>query len=471
MREHPELHGLIRLVQIGVPSREDVDAYQTLRSQAYELVGRIHGRFATPHWVPIYWIHRALTREAVVALYRAADVMLVTPIRDGMNLVAKEFVASRTDGDGVLVLSEFAGAAAELAEALHVNPFDVAGAANAYCTRLSACTKGSVASACGRCSAASLATTWSAGRGASWRPSIARSPWSSPDRAQAPPTEERRALVARMQRARYLLLFLDFDGTLVPFAPLPELAKPDAELLELLAALSARPRTEVHVVSGRSRESLERWLGGLRIGLHAEHGFWSRRAGAQEWICVEEPNLEWRSAVLSILEDWSARTPGSLVEEKSICIAWHYRAADPEFGAHPAKELHIHLRELLSNVPVEILAGDKVIEVRPHAANKGRMVLPILAARPRKPRRWRSVTTIRTRTSSPPCPRTPSRSTSDPGKAGRAGTSRASPKRVRCSPHCFARCLRAALRGLDFSRLGAKAHDAFVCAGAQGPDV
>ena len=113
LESHPELHGKIRLVQVAVPSREDVRAYQSFRSQAYELVGRIHGRFATAHWVPIYWIYRHLTREAVVALYRAADVMLVTPIRDGMNLVAKEFVASRTDGDGVLVLSEFAGAASD----------------------------------------------------------------------------------------------------------------------------------------------------------------------------------------------------------------------------------------------------------------------------------------------------------------------------------------------------------------------
>jgi trehalose 6-phosphate synthase/phosphatase len=125
----------VRLVQVAVPSREDVGAQQEFRALAEALIGRIHGAFATPSWVPVHWIYRSLSRQDVVALYRAADVMLVTPVRDGMNLVAKEFVASRSDGDGVLVLSEFAGAASELAEALLVNPFDVDASAAATTVR------------------------------------------------------------------------------------------------------------------------------------------------------------------------------------------------------------------------------------------------------------------------------------------------------------------------------------------------
>src|SRR5215210_303775 len=129
LQAHPDLRERVRLVQVAVPSRTGVEAYQEFRSLVEGLVGRINGDFATPSWVPVHYIFRGLTERELVALYRAADVMLVTPLRDGMNLVAKEFVASRTDGDGVLVLSEFAGASWELPEAIQVNPYDVDGMA------------------------------------------------------------------------------------------------------------------------------------------------------------------------------------------------------------------------------------------------------------------------------------------------------------------------------------------------------
>ena len=129
--EHPEWRGHIRLVQVAVPSRERVGAYRKVRADVEALVGRINGEFATPSWTPIHYLHRAVSMTTLLSLYRAADVMLVTPVRDGMNLVAKEFVACRADEDGVLILSEFAGAADELVDACIVNPYDVDGVAAA----------------------------------------------------------------------------------------------------------------------------------------------------------------------------------------------------------------------------------------------------------------------------------------------------------------------------------------------------
>jgi trehalose 6-phosphate synthase/phosphatase len=131
LRRHPELRERVRLVQVAVPSRENVGAYRELRDEVDALVGRINGELATPSWSPIHYLHRGMPAAEVVALYRAADVLAVTPLRDGMNLVAKEFVASRPDEDGVLVLSELAGAAAEMSEALLVNPYDVDAMADA----------------------------------------------------------------------------------------------------------------------------------------------------------------------------------------------------------------------------------------------------------------------------------------------------------------------------------------------------
>jgi trehalose 6-phosphate synthase/phosphatase len=115
----------IRYIQVAVPSRGAVGSYQRFKRQVEERVGRINGACGTLRSTPVHYVHQSVSARQLVALYRAADVMLVTPLRDGMNLVAKEFVASRVDDDGVLLLSEFAGAVAELDGAMVVNPYDV----------------------------------------------------------------------------------------------------------------------------------------------------------------------------------------------------------------------------------------------------------------------------------------------------------------------------------------------------------
>ena len=374
---HPELRERVRLVQVAVPSRTGVEAYQDFRSLVAGLVGRINGDFGTPRWVPVHYIYRALADTELVALYRAADVMLVTPMRDGMNLVAKEFVASRTDGDGVLVLSEFAGASWELPEAVQVNPYDVDGMAEACYRALTMEPeerKTRLAPLRARVQTYDVhhwATTFLEQLEAITRlgPASVR---PTPGLAAA-----REALLARQRETEDLLVFLDYDGTLVRYTATPELARPDPGLLELLEDLARRPRTAVHVVSGRPREVLERWLGDLPIALHAEHGFWSRAQGGSEWTAAAEVAGEWREPALAILRDITARTPGSLIEVKSVALAWHYRMADQEAGARRANELRLHLSQLLSNQPVEILAGHKVLEIRPHGVHKGRIVPPL----------------------------------------------------------------------------------------------
>jgi trehalose 6-phosphate synthase len=114
-------------MQVAVPSRESVADYAGIRTDIERLVGRINGEYSEPGRVAVHYFRRNLTREDLVAYYAAADVMVVTPLRDGMNLVAKEYVAARQDNSGVLVLSEFAGAARELRQALLVNPRDIDG--------------------------------------------------------------------------------------------------------------------------------------------------------------------------------------------------------------------------------------------------------------------------------------------------------------------------------------------------------
>jgi trehalose 6-phosphate synthase/phosphatase len=377
LRAHPSLAERVRMIQVAVPSRTDVAAYQDFRNQVDALIGRINGAFGTPRWVPIHYIYRGLAEEEVVALYRAADVLAVTPLRDGMNLVAKEFVAARTDEEGVLVLSELAGAASELAEAIIVNPYDVDSTAEAL--RRALTMPGGERRARMRALRRRVRTY----DVHSWVRSFLRTldeTGASADLAALAMTSEAelRQLADRLRGAPHLVLLLDYDGTLVPYASVPEMAMPDEGLVALLRALAARPGTEIHVVTGGSRETIDDWFGALPIGLHAEHGFWARPPGATEWTQQPMPPQDWREQVLPLLRLATERTPGSLIEEKTASLAWHYRMSEPVFGAFQANELRIHLTQVLSNLPVEVINEEKVVEIRPFGAGKGALLAPLL---------------------------------------------------------------------------------------------
>jgi len=132
LQRHPEFHKRICFVQTVVPSRTKIDGYQALKQDIDRLVGEINSQFSRENWVPVHYVFRSLRRSELLAFYRTSDVALITPVKDGMNLVAKEYIASQTDSNGVLVLSEFAGAASQLQQgALLVHPYDVEGVADA----------------------------------------------------------------------------------------------------------------------------------------------------------------------------------------------------------------------------------------------------------------------------------------------------------------------------------------------------
>jgi trehalose 6-phosphate synthase/phosphatase len=370
LEREPSLRGKIRVVQVVVPSRTKVESYAVLRRHLDEMVGRINGEYGTIGSVPVHYLYRSISEKQLVALYRSADVMLVTPLRDGMNLVAKEFVASRPDEDGVLVLSEFAGASTELVESISVNPYDSDRVASAMQraltmpeeqrrTRMRALRRRVKAFDSFHWAEAFMEALQSSGTD----PSVFHAPMSS--------DEEVNELVSRMRAAKQRLLLLDYDGTLVPFASAPLLAAPDEELKRLLSALSAQPGTRVHVVSGRGTETMEKWFKGIPIGLHSEHGLWSRMSAGDNWVSQRGGPAEWKKQVLPILERFAASTPGSMIEEKTAALAWHYRMADPELGALHSKELGERLAKELGDLPVEVLLGARVVEVRARGIHKG----------------------------------------------------------------------------------------------------
>jgi trehalose 6-phosphate synthase/phosphatase len=318
--------------------------------------------------LPIHYVHQSVDLQELVALYCAADVVLVTPLRDGMNLVAKEFVASRVDDDGVLILSEFAGAAAELQGAVTVNPYDVSGLADAIQRGLAMPIEEQ------RARMRSLRRRVADHDVFAWADQFiqalhaAREPERRHARAPEAPLS---SLLQEARRTTGVRLLLDYDGTLVPLARSPELAVPDQELLLLLEQLTVGEGIRVDIVSGRPREPLERWFGQLPMSLWAEHGFWHRRHTDRAWEPAIAAPSGWMTRVRAILDQFAANTPGAHVEVKSASLAWHYRGVARDFGNRQAHELRLFLGDVLSNQPVEVLEGKKVIEVRMRGVSKG----------------------------------------------------------------------------------------------------
>lgn len=363
----------IRYVQVAVPSRGEVDSYQRFKRQVEESIGRINGAYGTLGSTPVHYVHRSVSVRELVALYSASDVMLVTPLRDGMNLVAKEFVASRIDDDGVLILSEFAGAAAELEGALVVNPYDVDLVAESIdrAISMSAAERHARMRTLRRRVSADDVFRWATRfleRLHEVRPQVT-------PLLRLEPSPSLTSMILQARRAPRCRVLLDYDGTLVPIARAPELATPDPEVYSLLASLAAIDNLQVEIVSGRPRDVLEGWFGDLPIDLWAEHGFWHRPAGQGTWASAGRIDPRWPVRLLPILEQFTVGTPGSRLEVKTASIAWHFRAAQREFGTRQAHELRMLLGDALSNQPLEVLEGKKVIEVRLRGVSKALVAL------------------------------------------------------------------------------------------------
>jgi trehalose 6-phosphate synthase/phosphatase len=377
LQDHPEQRGNVVFILVVVPSREEVPHYKRMKHELDELVGQINGAFGSVDWVPILYQYRSLSFEELVALYSLAPIALITPLRDGMNLVAKEYLASKPDGLGVLILSEMAGAARELGEALLINPNHRQEIAEALQEALKLEPEEQVRR--NRPMQERL-QRYDARR---WVENFLGSLERVKSRQGKLATHHlsgalRTALLERFRVAERRLLLLDYDGTLVPFASRPELATPDAVLLALIDRLAAEPRNRVYVISGRDRRTLEAWFPGRRVSLIAEHGAWSRDAN-EPWVQLKPLTSDWKDQLAPLLKLYVDRVPGSLLEEKDHSLAWHYRRADPELGAGRAKELMDELVGYTANFDVQVLEGKKVVEVRSSGVNKGAAALTCIA--------------------------------------------------------------------------------------------
>ena len=379
LQDYPEWRGKVVLIQVAVPSREKVPRYTRLRREVDELIGEINGDWSTPNWSPITYLRRNLPQGELAALYAGADVALVTPLRDGLNLVAKEYVACKSSGDGVLVLSEFAGAAAEMGEALLVNPYDEDSLSStiARALSLSETEKRERMMALYRRVHKNNVFAW----GDRFIKNLTTAVQTRSEQQHDEPLPiETKQLIDSFDQAQSRLIMLDYDGTLAPFATLPQTAVPSSDLIEILDRLVQHKHSVIALISGRSRADLERWFAGIpNLWIAAEHGavLWS--PVSRNW---EQPHHaasdEWKKCVYPILDHFVDRTPGSFIEEKEFSLVWHYRMADPEFGDWLANDLVANLDHMLAESPVKAVKGQKTVEVKSLWANKGQVYSRLL---------------------------------------------------------------------------------------------
>ncbi len=369
LKRNPQWHGKVVFVLSVAPSRIGVESYQAMKLELEQTVGRIVGAYGNVHWTPLIYQFRNLEFDEIVAMYRACDVALITPVRDGMNLVAKEFVASRPDQTGVLILSEMAGAAKEMGEALVINPVHSGEFVQALEQALAMPVQEQVRrnqllqDRLRRYNVIRWAEDFVQALVGTQNTEAARRARVLSGKAQA-------GLIQAYQSAAKRALLLDYDGTLVPFVEDPKLARPDAELLDLLRRLGENGGNEVAIVSGRPRRDLEEWFGQLPVALVAEHGVWLRPRGG-EWRMLKVITTEWKDRVRPILQGYVDRLPGAMLEEKEFALAWHYRGADPDQALRRSRELLDALSGFTRNIDVQVLEGNKVLEVRNTGVSKG----------------------------------------------------------------------------------------------------
>ncbi|KAM3406725.1 hypothetical protein ACQJBY_000666 [Aegilops geniculata] len=372
------------LLQIAVPTRSDVPEYRKLASQVHELVARVNGRFGTLKATPILHLDQTVDFDSLCALYAITDVALITSLRDGMNLVSYEYVACQESNKGVLILSEFAGAAQSLgAGAIIVNPWDIVEVADAIKRALDMPTKEREKNHRHNYELVSRHTAqdWAENYVCDLHNATSKAPLPAIHTAVLPIGEA----AAQYGQSNNRLLILGFNATLTGQIELFEEGadiepKLNPELKQPLKTLCDNENTTVVVVSGYGKSILDKNFADYKLWLAAENGMFFRRPG-EEWITTryEQDEISWAGSVKKVFEYFTQRTPRSNFEQRETSLVWNYKYADVQFGRNQATDLLQHLGAYsLSNQSAVVVQGSRSIEVRPMGVTKGKAVGEII---------------------------------------------------------------------------------------------
>ncbi|OTB10376.1 glycosyltransferase family 20 protein [Daldinia sp. EC12] len=371
---YPDWREKVVLVQVTSPNTiEDggEEPENKVASRVNELVMRINGTYGSLGFSPVQHYPQYLSPEEYFALLRAADIGLITSVRDGMNTTSLEYVVCQRDTHGPLILSEFSGTAGSLRDAIHINPWDLTDVAHQIHNALTMSAEKRMAM---QSSLYQHVTTQNV---QVWITKFLRKlvgTLASTKNQNVTPLLDRTLMLKQYREAKKRLFMFDYDGTLTPIVRDPQAAVPSERVIQTLKALAADHHNAVWIISGRDQDFLQQHLGHIsELGFSAEHGSFIRHPGSESWEnLAEKLDMGWQADVVEIFQKYTDRVPGSFIERKRCALTWHYRQADPEQGVHSSQALHKELEStVVKRWDVDVMKGKANLEVRPTFINKG----------------------------------------------------------------------------------------------------
>jgi len=364
------------LINIISPSRIDVDNYKNLKVEIDQAIGRINWTYWTIDWTPIIYQYRNVDFKELVPLYNSSDICLITTLRDWMNLVSKEYIASKIDWKWMLIISNMAWSSKELNEAIVINPNNIKDVSLSIkeAIELSEDIKIEKMKVMSERIKSYDVTKWA-------NEFIYELLNTSTKRKSNIPKKIAWFYLDKFydwfKKSNKKALFLDYDWTLVPFYNYYLDAIPDEDLIILLNQLSNIRDLDIYIVSWRDKNFLEKYLWDLNINLIAEH-WWIIRPIWWKWEYLENIDIDWKIKINKILTTYIGRLPESYIEEKEYSIAWHYRNCDDKLWYIVSQELINDLTEFTSNSNIQIVSDEKTIEIRTNSINKWAIIDQII---------------------------------------------------------------------------------------------
>ncbi|KAF3763929.1 family 20 glycosyltransferase [Cryphonectria parasitica EP155] len=373
---YPGWRERVVLIQVTSPTasagdEEKDDPENKIASRVNEWIGRIHGTYGHLGYDPVQHFPQYLSQDEYFALLRAADIGLITSVRDGMNTTSLEYIVCQRDNNGPLILSEFSGTAGSLRDAIHINPWDLSGVADEINNALVMEDEARLAMQ------KSLHDHVTSKNVQHWIDSLLNRlvhVLGSSKNVVSTPLLDRAIMLQTYLNAKKRLFMFDYDGTLTPIVKEPSAAIPSQRLINTLTTLASDHRNAVWIISGRDQAFLTQHLGGIKeLGFSAEHGSFMKHPGSDEWENLAETfDMGWQPEVMDVFQSYTDKCPGSFIERKRCALTWHYRLADPEQGPHMAEECQKELEAtVVPNWDVDVMAGKANVEVRTTFVNKG----------------------------------------------------------------------------------------------------
>jgi trehalose 6-phosphate synthase/phosphatase len=374
LERYPQWRDKVVLIQVTSPTsveEEQEDSKHKIEHKVSDLVSKINGEYGSLSHSPVQHYPQYLSPHEYFALLRIADVGLITSVRDGMNTTSLEYVVCQKENRGPLILSEFSGTAGSLRDAIHINPWNLGGVADAIKDALEMSPKDRDRAQ------RKLYEQVITHPVSQWCNSFLKrllTNLASNNQNVLTPALDRHVLSPQYLKAKRRLFLFDYDGTLTPIVKDPAAAIPSDKVLRTVKSLAQNPKNAVWIISGRDQQFLDDWMGHIpELGLSAEHGCFIRPPRSEVWEnLTEKTDMRWQQDVMKTYQRYTDLTPGSFIERKRVALTWHYRRADPDLGKWHAEKCKSDLeRDVVKRFEVEVMSGKANLEVRPQFVNKG----------------------------------------------------------------------------------------------------